>query len=55
MDGVLGILGPEFKSRIAVELIPGGVDSPCRPSDDGKNEYQLAGMIEPFEYPVSEW
>ena len=47
--------GPEFKSPLAVELIPGGFDSACHPSEGGKNEYQLAGMIEPFEYPASEW
>ena len=51
----LGSLGPEFKSCLAVELIPGGVDSPCHPPKVGINEYQLAGMIEPFEYSVSEW
>ena len=51
----LGSEGPEFKSRLAVELIPGGVDSACHPSDVGKIEYQLAEMIEPFEYLASEW
>ena len=29
-------LDPEFKSRLAVELIPGGVDSACHPSEVGK-------------------
>ena len=32
----LGSEGPEFKSRSAVELIPGGVDSTCHPSEVGK-------------------
>ena len=32
----LGSEGPEFKSRSAVELIPGGVDSACHPSEVGK-------------------
>ena len=27
---------PEFKSRSAVELIPGGVNSSCHPSEVGK-------------------
>ena len=32
----LGSLDPEFKSHSAVELIPGGVDSACHPSEVGK-------------------
>ena len=32
----LGSLGPGFKSRSAVELIPGGVNSTYHPSDVGK-------------------
>ena len=28
--------GPEFKSHLAVELIPGGVDSAFHPSEVGK-------------------
>ena len=32
----LGSSGPEFKSRSAVELIPGRVNSTCHPSEDGK-------------------
>ena len=32
----LGSEGPEFKSRSAVELIPGGVNSACHPSEVGK-------------------
>ena len=31
-----GSEGPEFKSRSAVELIPGGVNSTCHPSEVGK-------------------
>ena len=31
-----GSQGPEFKSRSAVELIPGGVNSACHPSKVGK-------------------
>ena len=31
-----GSKGPEFKSRSAVELIPGGVNSACHPSEEGK-------------------
>ena len=29
----LGSSGPEFKSHFSVELIPGGVDSACHPSE----------------------
>ena len=38
MVGVVGFRseGPEFKSRSAVELIPGGVDSACHPSEVGQ-------------------
>ena len=32
----LGSEGPEFKSCLAVELIPGGIDSACHPSKVGK-------------------
>ena len=32
----LGSQDPEFKSPSAVELIPGGVDQACRPSEVGK-------------------
>ena len=31
-----GSLGPEFKSHSAVELIPGGVNLACHPSEVGK-------------------
>ena len=33
---LLGSSDPEFKSHSAVELIPGGVDSACHPSEVGK-------------------
>ena len=38
MVGVVGFgsEGPEFKSHSAVELIPGGVNSACHPSEVGK-------------------
>jgi len=38
MAGVVGLgsEGREFKSQSAVELIPGGVDSACHPSEVGK-------------------
>ena len=53
----LGSEGPEFKSHSDVELMPGGVDATCHPSEVGKmSTSQLAGMIEPpFEYPSLEW
>ena len=34
--GSLGSSDPEFKSHSSVELIPGGVDSACHPSEVGK-------------------
>ena len=37
----MGSLGPEFKSSLAVELIPGGVDSACHPSEVGKMSASL--------------
>ena len=37
----LGSLDPEFKSPLAVELIPGGVDSACRSSEVGKMSASL--------------
>ena len=37
----LGSLDPEFKSPSAVELIPGGVDSACHPSELGKMSTSL--------------
>ena len=41
----LGSQDPEFKSHSAVELIRGGVDSACHPSEAGKNECQHAGVL----------
>ena len=32
----LGFQDPEFKSPLAVELIPGGVDSACHPPRSAK-------------------
>ena len=37
----LGSQDPEFKSHSAVELIPGGVDSACHPSEVGKMSASL--------------
>ena len=37
----LGSSGPEFKSSSAVELIPGGVNSVCHPSEVGKMSVSL--------------
>ena len=37
----LGSWDPEFKSCLAVELIPGGVDSACHPSEVGKMSASL--------------
>ena len=39
---VSGSYGPEFKSCLAVEVTPGGVDSACHPSEVGE-EYQCTG------------
>ena len=43
MAGVVGLLseGPEFKSCLSVELIPGGVDSACHPSEVSKMSVSL--------------
>ena len=47
----LGTSGPELKSCSAVELISGGVDSACHPSEVSKIpgiltvRYQLAGIL----------
>ena len=38
---VLRSENPEFKSSSAVELIPGGVDSACHPSEVGKMSASL--------------
>ena len=37
----LGSYDPEFKPHPAVELIPGGVDSACHPSEVGKMSASL--------------
>ena len=37
----LGSQDPEFKSCFSVELIPGGVDSVCHPSEVGKMSTSL--------------
>ena len=37
----LGSSDPEFKSHLDVELIPGGVDSACLPSEVGKMSASL--------------
>ena len=37
----LGSQDPEFKSRSAVELMPGGVDSACHPSEVSKMSVRL--------------
>ena len=39
----LGSSGPEFKSCLAVELIPGEVDSACHPSEVGKMSTSMLG------------
>ena len=39
----LGSEGPEFKSPSAIELIPGGVDSACHPTEVGKTSTSLLG------------
>ena len=36
-----GSSGPEFKSHSAVELIPGGINSACHPSEVGKMSASL--------------
>ena len=37
----LGSSDPEFKSPLVVDLIPGGVDSACHPSEVGKMSASL--------------
>ena len=41
MVAALGSKDPEFKSPSAVELIPGGVDAACHPSEVGKMSASL--------------
>ena len=38
-----GSQDPEFKSHSAVEVIPGGVDSACHPSEHDKMSTSLLG------------
>ena len=60
MVRVVGLesLGPEFKSCLAVELIPGGVDSACQPSEVGKMSasmlvYCLGVATHPGLHPIA--
>ena len=41
----LGSSGPEFKSHLVVELITGGIDSACHPSEVGKMSTSLLGWL----------
>jgi len=55
----LGSEDPEFKSCLAVELIPGGVDSACHPSEVSKMSTSLlvscVGMVTcPGLYPIAQ-
>ena len=48
----LGSYDPEFKSPLAVELIPGEVDSACHPSKFGKmNASLLVYCVEVVTHP----
>ena len=54
----LGSLDPEFKFPLAVELIPGGVDSACYPSEVGNMSASLLiscvrVVIRPGLYPIA--
>ena len=51
--------GPEFRFCLAVELIPGGVDSACHPSEVGKMSTRLlvsrVGVAtRPGLYPIAQ-
>ena len=46
----LGYEDPEFKSSSAVELIPGGVDSACHPSEVSKMSASL--LVHFFLFPL---
>ena len=53
-----GSKGPEFKSRSAVELLPGGVNSACHPSEVGKISASMLGYCvgvatHPGLYPIA--
>ena len=55
----LGSEDPEFKSPSAVELIPGGVDFPCHPSEVGKMSASMlvscVGVVtHPGLYPIAQ-
>ena len=41
----LGSEDPEFKLHMAAELIQGGIDSACRPSEVGKMSTSLLGIL----------
>ena len=54
----LGSEDPEFKSSLAVELIPGGVDSACHPSKVSKMSasllvYCVGVVTRPGLYPIA--
>ena len=54
----LGSSDPEFKSHSAVELIPGGVDSACHPSEVGKMSasmlvYRVGVLTRPGLRPIA--
>ena len=54
----LGSWSTEFKSHLAVELIPGGDDSACHPSEFGKMSASLLGACvgvatRPGLYPIA--
>ena len=56
--GGLGSSGLEFKSCLAVELIPGGIDSACHPSEVGKMsptllEYCVGVATGPGLWPIA--
>ena len=60
MVGVVGLGSedPQFKSCLAVELIPGGVDSACHPSEVGKTSASLLVscarvVTHPGLYPIA--
>ena len=54
----LGSEDPEFKSPTAVELIPGGIDSACHPSEVGEMSasllvYSVGVVTHPGLYPIA--
>ena len=52
MAGVVGLgsSDPEFKSHLAVELIPGGVDSACDPSEVATPTHDTSKLSLIFAY-----